>query len=123
MSKYNSKKREYNGIQFDSTKEMKRYIFLKDLEGMGKIEDLRLQVKYVLIPCQREPMYFTPRGKLKLGNVIERECAYIADFVYKEDGKEVVEDVKGYRKGPAYSLYTIKRKLMLEKYGIRIREV
>lgn len=68
-------------------------------------------------------MYVTPRGKIKLGNVIERECAYIADFVFEQDGKTIVEDVKGYRGGPAYSLYTIKRKLMLEKYGIRIREV
>lgn len=123
MSKYNSKKIEIDGYTFDSKKESKRYLFLKDLENLGQIEDLRLQVKYVLIPAQREPMYVTPRGKIKLGNVIERECAYIADFVYKENGKEVVEDVKGYRRGPAYSLYTIKRKLMLEKYGVRIREV
>lgn len=123
MSKYKSKKIEYDGIKFDSRKEKNHYVFLKGLEDKGEISNLRLQVKYVLIPAQREPMYVTPRGKIKLGNVIERECAYIADFVFEQDGKTVVEDVKGYRGGPAYSLYTIKRKLMLERYGIRIKEV
>lgn len=91
MSKYNSRKIEYDGIKFDSRKEKNRYVFLKGLEDNGDIENLRLQVKYVLIPAQREPMYVSPRGKIKLGNVIERECAYIADFVYEQDGKTFVE--------------------------------
>ena len=50
---------------------------------------------------------------------MERECSYKADFVYGEDGKTVVEDVKGFRTKE----YIIKRKLMLERYGIRIRDV
>lgn len=47
------------------------------------------------------------------------------DFVYTQDGETVVEDVKGYR-DPAsagYAKYVIKRKLMLYRYGIRVREV
>ena len=50
----------------------------------------------------------------------ERPVDYIADFVYRDkDGNEVVEDVKGVRT----RVYVIKRKLMLWRHGIRIREV
>ena len=41
----------------------------------------------------------------------------------KKNGKLVVEDVKGYKKGPAYNVFSIKRKLMLQVYGIRVQEV
>ena len=48
---------------------------------------------------------------------------YVADFIYCDaDGKTVVEDVKGYKKGAAYDLFAIKRKLFLHRYGIRIKE-
>lgn len=120
MSKYLSKKIEYNGITFDSKKEGKRYIELCNDES---VTDLRMQVRYELIPAQREPSTFNSRGREVLGKVIERKCEYVADFVYKRDGKTIVEDVKGYRRGGAYAVFTIKRKLMLEKYGIRVREV
>jgi hypothetical protein len=30
--------------------------------------------------------------------------------------------VKGYRKGAAYELYVLKRKLLLARYGLRVRE-
>ena len=50
---------------------------------------------------------------------IERKAVYIADFVYKDrSGREVVEDCKGMRTKD----YIIKRKLMLYKFGIRIKE-
>lgn len=50
---------------------------------------------------------------------MENECAYIADFVYTQDGSEIVEDTKGTRT----AVYRIKRKLMLERYGIQIKEI
>ena len=53
--------------------------------------------------------------------LIEREVSYIADFKYIQDGKMIVEDVKGYKRGAAYQLFTIKRKLMLLK-GIKVKE-
>ena len=40
-SKYHNKKVEYAGISFDSKKEMKRYVFLKDMEDKGVIENLK----------------------------------------------------------------------------------
>ena len=119
MSKYNSRKITRDGIQFDSVKECRRYTELRLLERVGAISELRRQVRFVLIPTQREPDTIGVRGGLIRGKVIERECAYIADFVYKQDGKTIVEDTKGFRTKD----YLIKRKLMLYVHKIRIKEV
>lgn len=108
--KYNNKKITVDGQKFDSKKEANRYKELLLLEKAGEIKDLRTQVKFKLIPAQRDEA---------TGKVIERECSYKADFVYSEGGKTVVEDVKGFRTKE----YVIKRKLMLWRYGIRIKEV
>lgn len=110
MTKYRNKKTVIDGMTFDSKKEARRYSELLLLERAGAIHNLQTQVKYVLIPSQRDP---------ETGKVIERECAYKADFVYTENGKIVVEDTKGFRTKD----YIIKRKLMLKVHGIRIREV
>ena len=109
MSKYHAKKVTVNGITFDSKKEAERYRELLLMQKSGMIRDLRRQVKFVLIPAQR--------GEHR--KVIERECAYFADFVYTENGRQIVEDTKGMRTKD----YIIKRKLMLYRYGIKIREV
>ena len=121
-SKYHAQKTFFNGIWFDSAREADRYAELLLLQRAGKISDLRLQIKYVLIPAQYEcyERYGKNGKRLKDGKrCIEKECAYIADFVYKEDCKDVVEDVKGMRTKE----YLIKRKLMLWVHGIRIKEV
>ena len=122
--KYNNKKVMVDGIKFDSKKEATRYKELKTLERAGIIQDLQRQVKYVLIPAQYEPSgeIYTKgkeKGKPKKGKLIERECAYYADFVYTENGKTVVEDTKGV-KTPEY---IIKRKLMLYVHNIKIKEM
>lgn len=59
------------------------------------------------------------KGKNKPGKVLERECTYIADFVYYQNGEVVVEDTKGFRTKE----YIIKRKLMLYMHHIRIKEI
>lgn len=108
-SKYGNRKVAYGGKVFDSKRECKRYQELLLMEQAGKISDLKTQVKYILIPSQRGAD----------GKVVEREVSYIADFVYTEDGKTVVEDSKGMRTDK----YIIKRKLMLYVHGIQIKEV
>lgn len=123
-SKYGSRKVTVDGITFDSKKEAVRYQQLKLLERAGEISELRLQVKYVLIPVQREPcndIYKRgeKKGCFKPGKLLEKECSYVADFVYIQGGKIVVEDTKGFRT----EAYKIKRKLMLHIHGIRIKEV
>ncbi len=119
MRKYRNHKTTLDGIPFDSRKEANRYAELRMMEKAGLIKNLQMQVKYVLIPEQREPDTVGARGGIHKGRLIERECAYIADFVYEENGKTVVEDTKGFRTKD----YIIKRKLMLERYGIRINEI
>lgn len=109
QSKHRNKKTEVDGIKFDSKLEARRYIELKSLSETGHISDLQCQVRFNLIPAQR------------INNrVVERACDYLADFVYIENGRQIVEDVKSpITKTPAY---IIKRKLMLERHNIRIRE-
>lgn len=120
-SKYKAHKVIVNGIKFDSKKEAKRYKDLLLLEQAGTIKDLQRQVKYVLIPAQYAPDIIGKRGGHKRGKLLERECSYVADFVYTdtESGQTVVEDVKGFRT----EVYKIKKKLLLERYGIQIKEV
>ena len=106
---------EIDGHVFDSKKEACRYTELKILQESGVISGLRMQVPYELIPNQKD----------ENGKVIERAVHYIADFVYCDalTGCWVVEDVKGYKKGAAYNTFVLKRKAMLYKYGIRIKEI
>jgi hypothetical protein len=94
---------------YASKKESQRAFVLKLQQEAGQIRNLREQVKYLLIPKQDG----------------ERECSYVADFVYEEFAynvdhwNEIVEDTKGFRTPD----YIIKRKLMLFLHKIRIREV
>lgn len=120
-NKYNNHKIEYDGAVFDSTKEVLRFKELSLLVSDGIISDLKRQVKYLLIPAQREPSTVGPRGGIRLGKLLEEECSYYADFVYivNETGETVVEDTKGFKTKD----YVIKRKLMLFEYGIRIKEI
>lgn len=108
MSKYHSRKVTVGGITFDSRKEYIRWCELCLLQKAGKIENLQRQVRYELIPSQRID-----------GKVAEYPCSYVADFVYQQDGQTVVEDTKGFKTTD----YIIKRKLMLFRHGIKIKEV
>lgn len=108
---------------YDSKKEYKRHCELQVLEAAGIIKDLHRQYKFVLIPAQREPDTIGKRGGKIKGKLIERELSYVADFVYMQDGKVVVEDVKGYKGGGAYSVFKIKKKLMLYFHGIKVHEI
>lgn len=123
MLKFGNKKSTVDGILFDSKKEADRYRELKLMERLGTIRDLQRQVAFELIPAQHERFarYSRNGRRLKDGiRCIEKKCVYIADFVYEQDGKRVVEDVKS--KATRTPEYIIKRKLMLERFGIRIRE-
>lgn len=99
-SKYGAKKTVVDGITFDSMAEATRYGVLKVIQSAGLIRNLRLQVPYEI----------TVNG--------QKVCRYVADFVYEENNKEVVEDVKG-MKTPVYNL---KKKLMKAVFGVVIFE-
>ena len=124
-NKYHSKKVRYNGIEFDSKKEMQRYAELRLLERAGKISNLELQKVFELIPAQYETSTEVitrgkNKGERKKGKCIEKAVAYKADFTYTDEkGFTVVEDTKGFKTKD----YIIKRKLMLYVHGIRIVEI
>ena len=110
--KYGNRKIETEDGIFDSLKELRRWRELKLLAQAGEIGALRRQVTFQLIPAQYDR---------RTGKLLERAVKYVADMVYETDGFTVVEDVKS----PATRTpeYVIKRKLMLERYGIKIQEV
>lgn len=107
-SKFGNKKTVIDGFVFASKKEAARYSLLKMRQSARDITELELQVEFPLIPSQE-----------RADGTKERPVVYRADFCYKEAGKPVVEDSKGYRTPD----YIIKRKLMLWVHGITIREV
>lgn len=109
-SKYGNKKCRIDGYTFDSIAEGQRYAELKILLRENKIRDLELQKEYELVPAYRDAI---------TGKMI-RPVYYKADFVYYdiEQGKTIIEDVKGYRTEG----YKIKKKLMGSR-GLYITEV
>lgn len=105
-NKYHSKKTVVDGIQFDSAKEAKRYTKLRDMEEAGEIQGLRLQVPFEILPS------------FECDGVKYRGMKYIADFVYYRDGKQVVEDCKGFKTAE----YKLKKKLMAYINHVNIEE-
>lgn len=100
MSKYKNKKIQVDMYVFDSIAESRRYKELKLLERAGEITDLKLQPKFLLQES------FKKNGKTF------RKIEYIADFQYIENGKTIVEDVKGMQT----EAFKIKHKLFEKKY-------
>lgn len=100
-NKYHAKKTEVDGIVFDSKKESRDYLQLKHLEDAGAIQNLRRQVSFEL-----QPKYTNNHGEHI------RAINYVADFVYKQDGKTYVRDTKGVRT----DVFKIKKKLFEYKY-------
>lgn len=99
-AKYRNRKTETEHGKFDSQKEAQRYAELVVLERAGAIAGLRRQVPFALVVAG---VYI---GK------------YVADMVYKEGEKVVVEDVKGFKT----EVYRLKRLLMLACHNVEIKE-
>lgn len=96
---------------YDSNKEAMRACELRLLEKAGKIRNLVEQERFEVISRQVDSD----------GKTVERPVFYVADFAYYDANtmEYIVEDTKGFRTKD----YIIKRKLMLQRYGIRIREI
>lgn len=100
----NTKRKLVNGIEFDSTREARRYQDLALMQTAGQIRDLRRQVPY--------PIYIK-------GIFI---CDWRADFVYEQAEPDrwirIVEDSKGWKT----DVYKLKKKMIEAEYGFRIKE-
>lgn len=99
-AKYRNKKTEIGGVKFDSKAEASRFIALKRMEEAGIIANLRRQVSFELAPSVKIP------GKGRMSPALR----YFADFVYEQDGKQIIEDVKGQHR--VTEGFRIKRHLM-----------
>ena len=112
MAKYRNKIVTLFGKTFASQKEALRYAYLLEQQKAGAIQNLECQVKFTLIPKNEK----------------HRELSFVADFVYDQDDKIIVEDVKPdnmkwYKSTSAYAVYNIKKKLMYHELGIEVQEV
>lgn len=110
-NKYRARRTETGGFLFDSALEARVYSSLVLMRSAAQADQrvvtVERQVRYLLVPAQDG----------------ERASHYVADFrVTYADGRVDVVDAKSAitRKHP---LYVLKRKLMLERHGIRVREV
>lgn len=100
----NAKRKVLNGLEFDSTREARRYQDIAIMQTAGHVRELRRQVPY--------PIYVK-------GIFV---CDWRADFVYEQkDGDRwirIVEDSKGWKT----DVYKLKKKLIEAEYGFRIKE-
>ena len=101
MNKYKNQKIVIDGIKFDSIAEGNRYKELKLLERSKYITELKLQPKFEL-----QEKYTNS----KCEHI--RDITYRADFSYIENGKLIVEDVKGMETKE----FKLKKKLFEYKY-------
>lgn len=117
-SKYRNKIIETDDGKFDSQKEYHWWCVLKRKQELGQISNLQRQVKFVLIPSQYADIEVGGKAKVKM---LEKECSYIADFVYTDSrtGETIVADTKS-KITESNSTFIIKRKLMLLIYETKI---
>ena len=100
QNKYKNKKTQVDMYVFDSAREAKRYKELKLLERVGEISNLELQPRFIL------------QDSFKKNGRTYRKIEYIADFKYIENGRTIVEDVKGLQT----DVFKIKHKLFEKIY-------
>lgn len=96
--------RTWNGVVYDSRKEMERAVELSLMERAGQIKNLRRQVPFVL-----QDKFTDNTGKA------QRAVTYVCDFMYEQDGKTVVEDVKS-KMTMKLPEYRLKKKMFLYRY-------
>lgn len=102
--KYGNRKTEFGGLSFDSAAEAERYAYLAARERAGAIQNLKMQVTYVLVPG------------VALNGRKKPDVRYIADFSYEIDGNTIVEDVKGVQT----QIFRLKLHLMKHVHGIDV---
>lgn len=113
--KYFSSKVKMYGMSFDSKTEASHYMKLKTRQENGEITNLQLQVEFEIIPKLVVDELKVLKTKTKLVHkVLERAAHYTADFVYEENGKIIIEEVKS--RGTMLARdYPLRRKLIRKK--------
>ncbi|MBN2661561.1 MAG: DUF1064 domain-containing protein [Tannerellaceae bacterium] len=110
MNKFHAQKIDINGEIFDSKKEYRYFVKLdlcrKASTNSERVISIERQVRYDI-------------------HVNEKYIAfYKLDFRVKyADGKIRHIDIKGLKKGSAYQIFRLKKKLVEAIYGIQIEEI
>ena len=108
--KYNANKTVYNGKQYDSKKES---VYARKLDMLKDSPDESIRVTHY----EEQVRYDIIINGIKCG-------FYKLDFkVYYADGSIKYIDVKGMKKGGAYAMFRLKKKIIQALYGIVIEEV
>lgn len=92
-----------NGERFDSKKEAARFVELTLLQRAGAISDLKRGTRYEFY-----------HNEVKIGS-------YKPDFIYTENGQQIIEDVKG-GSATKTQAYMMRKKMMKAFFGIDVRE-
>ena len=133
-NKYGARKVEIDGYTFDSKREAERYEELRLLQMAGKIRDLICHPEFELWA----PVFTDERPgpnpdeapatlRLSEGEYAPRRYRakrvgyYTADFAYKVNGLDVVEDVKS--KPTRTEAYRLRKKIVEASYGIKVTEI
>jgi hypothetical protein len=108
-NKYKAIKSTYNGQVFHSKKEkdyaVKLDLLKKSFKEGDRVLEYKTQVKF----------------PIKINDLLI--CTYILDFIVTyADGRIEYVDIKGYKKGVAYSMFRVKKKLTEAIYKIQILE-
>lgn len=101
-NKFNAVRQVFEGLRFDSKKELECWQYLKARLRAGEITLLERQVKFELFA-------HSTTGPVKV-------CTYIADFRFREGDRTVVADAKGVKT----ALFNLKSKLMKACHGIEV---
>lgn len=95
-NKFNNTRCEFEGLKFDSKRELERYKFLREKESRGEIRGLEVHPRFPFIDADDKPI-------LIKGEKRNTTARYTADFSYylnakdgsvATDGHYVVEDIK-----------------------------
>lgn len=108
VGKYRNQRIKIDGVTYDSKKEVKAMADLSWRQHLGEITDLKYHQRY----------------RLEVRGV--HVCDYEADFTFREHVPPVrfrVVDCKGYKRGAAWVMFQIKRKLMLACHGIEVEVI
>ncbi len=102
-NKYGAKKSMYKNVMYDSKKEMEYAMILDDRLKKKEIKKWERQLRFNLIVKK------------------QKICAYVLDFkvTYPDKRVEYI-DVKGMKKGPAWSMFRLKQKLMKACHNIDV---
>src|SRR5258708_28440205 len=97
-NKYRNKKVDIDGVKFDSIKESRRFLVLKEALNKHEIGPITVHQTFVLHAA------FEKDGKKY------RPITYEADFTYQQNGINVIEETKGFHTKD----YMIKKKMMIK---------